>query len=89
MVAILNASTKKENEMNKVTMYRGIDKRDGADTMFAVRGKEVVKSFYCGNDDKWNTPEGFGRFEDWGVSVFSIDSEIHDHVTGMKVIWES
>lgn len=74
--------------MSKVTMYRGIDKLDGTDTMFAVRGNDVVKSYCSGDDDAWATPDGFGSFDRYGLSQYGIDSEMHDHVTGMMVIWE-
>ena len=67
-----------------VKMYKAVDARDNHESLFAVRGNEVVVSTYFGKDDPWLSEDGFGDFNSYGI-------EDHDEsrMINPVLVWES
>lgn len=73
--------------MAKVTMYRGVDPTDELDTVFAVRGDQMVRTF--SSCEEWYTPESFGNFDDYIEVNDSDKSEITNVLDTFEILWEA
>lgn len=73
--------------MAKVTMYRGIDPTDGMDTVFAVRGDQLIRTF--GTAVKWYDQCTFGNFDNY-VEVPDHDKrKIMNVLDTFEILWEA
>ena len=73
--------------MAKVTMYRGIDPTDGTDTVFAVCGDQMIRTFGCCDD--WYKPESFGDFTARVTPPESDKRKIMDVLDTFEILWEA
>ncbi|MGL5284264.1 MAG: hypothetical protein ACRC8W_21380 [Plesiomonas shigelloides] len=71
--------------MAKVTMYKGVDFKDGMLTYFAVCGDRCATTYTA--QSKWTTPDGFGDFNDWHSHPLNTDDI--ENIGNAELVWET
>lgn len=67
-------------------MYKAVDKGDGSDSLFAVRGEKMRVSFYGGTLDPWMSPNGFEEV----IQEANLWMPVNvDRMINPELIWET
>lgn len=74
----------------RLRMYKGIDEKDGALSLFLVSTKGTACSFYLGEGDPWEDKETFLDLYgmDCDMVLFVDTYEYIDSVKNAELIWE-
>lgn len=74
--------------MSKLSVYRGIDPLDGADSLFLVVDGIVGATWYD-KDSCWLSKDSLGDPDSWLRGSSPIDGDRYRNMVDFKLLWEA